>query len=61
MSTTYADAMQDAYEFEHGREVTVECTSCPRRWSVHLHDGEEPSETDRECPMRGCDGYGEER
>jgi hypothetical protein len=60
MATSAPEALQDREEFHHGREVTIECDSCPRRWYVHLQDGQRLRDEDRECPARGCDGTGRE-
>jgi hypothetical protein len=56
MSTTPAEAMQDAAS--KGSEVTLACDACPEAWIIFVPEGEDVSTDQAECPV--CpDGEGE--
>jgi hypothetical protein len=57
MATSPAEALQDAHS--DGREVELACTTCGECWLVHVHDGDDVTVDQAECPA--CpDGEGEE-
>lgn len=56
---SHAEALQDADELAHGREVELACDACGDAWTVHLADGEDLSYDDTLCPIAGCPGEGE--
>ena len=58
MSTTPAEAMQDAAS--QGREVTLACDACAEAWIVFVPEGDDVTYDDTVCPIAGCDGEGEE-
>jgi hypothetical protein len=58
MSTTPAESMHDAAD--QGQEVTLACDSCGEAWIVFVHDGDDVTTDQAECPISGCPGEGEE-
>jgi hypothetical protein len=58
MSTSFAEAMQDATA--GAREVTLSCDACPATWTVFVPEGGFPTYDDTVCRDNSCSGEGEE-